>query len=156
MMVQIVKVESAAQIATTRELFREYADQLGFDLGFQNFEQELAFLPGDYAPPHGCLLLAEVDGFVAGCVALHQSEGPICEMKRLYARPACRGQGVGRALAQAAIEEARRMRYKIMRLDTVAPSMKEAVQLYRALGFREIPPYRVNPQPGTIFMEVEL
>ncbi len=155
-MIRILPAESAAQIATARELFLEYAAGLGFDLSFQNFDQELASLPGDYAPPHGCLLLAECDGEMAGCVALHESDGTICEMKRLYVRPQFRGQKLGRLLAEAVIEQARRLGYRRMRLDTVAPVMLEAVGLYRTLGFHEIPPYRVNPMPGTLFMELQL
>lgn len=154
-MVRIIHAESPAQIATARELFLDYAAGLGFDLSFQNFDQELASLPGDYAPPRGCLLLAEWNGQIAGCVALHPS-GVICEMKRLYVRPQFRGRGLGRSLAEAVIAEARRLGYRSMRLDTVAPVMREAVELYRSLGFREIPSYRVNPMRGTLFMELEI
>ncbi len=155
-MVPILHAESPTHIATARELFLEYAGGLGFDLSFQDFDQELASLPGEYAPPRGCLLLAECDGQIAGCVALHESDGDICEMKRLYVRSRFRGRRVGRGLAEAVIAEARRLGYRLMRLDTVAPVMREAVELYRTLGFREIPPYRVNPMPGTLFMELEL
>ena len=108
------------------------------NLCFQNFEQELAALPGDYAPPDGRLLLAEYEGQLAGCVALHKWEAGICEMKRLYLRPSFRGKGLGRVLAEAIIAEARNIGYQRMRLDTIEPIMKDAVEMYRKLGFREI------------------
>lgn len=153
---QITQASSSAQIAQARELFLEYAASLGFSLCFQNFDQELAGLPGDYAPPEGRLLLAEYEGQLAGCVALHKLEPGICEMKRLYLRPPFRGKGLGRALAEHLIAEARQMGYRRMRLDTVEPVMKDAVGMYRRLGFREIPPYRKNPIAGALYMEVEL
>jgi putative acetyltransferase len=150
------QAESAAQIAQARELFLEYAQSLGFSLCFQNFDGELAGLPGDYAPPEGRLLLAEYDGRLAGCVALHQLEPGICEMKRLYLRPAFRGKGLGRALAERIIAEARLIDYQRMRLDTVEPVMKDAAAMYRKLGFREVAPYRANPIAGAMYMELEL
>ena len=153
---QIIQASSAAQIAQARELFLEYAKSLGFSLCFQNFDQELAGLPGDYAPPEGRLLLAEYEGQLAGCVALHKLEPGICEMKRLYLRPQFRGKGLGRKLAEHLIGEARQMGYLRMRLDTVEPVMKDAVGMYRAMGFREIAPYRPNPMAGTLYMEVDL
>jgi putative acetyltransferase len=152
----IKQAETLGQIAQARQLFLEYAQSLGFSLCFQNFDKELAELPGDYAPPLGRLLLAESSGELAGCVALHEIEPGICEMKRLYLRPKFRGKGLGRALAERIIAEARTMGYKRMRLDTVEPVMKDAVAMYRRLGFREIPPYRVNPMPGTLYMELSL
>ena len=152
----MVQAESPAQIAQARELFLEYAQSLGFSLCFQSFDQELAGLPGDYAPPAGRLLLAEYQGQLAGCVALHRLEPKICEMKRLYLRPQFRGKGVGRVLAQTIINEARKIGYQHMRLDTVEPIMKDAVALYRLLGFKEIVPYRPNPIEGAIYMELEL
>jgi putative acetyltransferase len=122
-------------------------------LCFQSFEQEVASLPGAYAPPQGRLLLARLGGDLAGCVALHPLEPGICEMKRLYVRPQFRGQGLGKALLNAALAEARAIGYQRMRLDTVEPIMQDAVRMYRAHGFREIVPYRENPIPGALYME---
>ena len=152
----LVQAETPAQIAQARELFLEYAQSLGFSLCFQNFDDELAGLPGDYAPPEGRLLLAEYEGQLAACVALHKLDGQNCEMKRLYLRPQFRGKGLGRALADRIIVEARQIGYKRMRLDTVGPVMKDAVAMYRKIGFREISPYRPNPMPGTLYMELLL
>jgi len=152
----IAQAQSQKDVAQARELFLEYAKSLGFSLCFQNFDQELANLPGDYSPPDGRLLLARLGDEIAGCVAMHKLEDDICEMKRLYVRPRFRGKGLGRVLANAVIAEARKIGYKFMRLDTVEPVMKDAVVLYRRLGFYEIAPYRVNPMPGTLYMEVKL
>jgi putative acetyltransferase len=153
---RLEQATTAAQMAQVRELFLEYAESLGFSLCFQGFDKELAQLPGDYAPPQGRLLLAEYQGLPAACVALHQLEPGICEMKRLYLRPAYRGKGLGRRLAEAIISEARAIGYKRMRLDTVEPLMTDAVALYRKLGFHQIDPYRPNPQAGTLYMELVL
>ncbi|HMH05979.1 MAG TPA: GNAT family N-acetyltransferase [Terriglobales bacterium] len=150
------QAESPAQIAQARELFLEYAESLGFSLGFQSFDQELSGLPGDYAPPDGRLLVAEYRGQLAGCVALHRLESEVCEMKRLYLRPQLRGRGVGRALAETVIAEARAIGYRKMRLDTVTPVMPNAVAMYRQLGFVEIEPYRLNPIAGALYMELAL
>lgn len=152
----LAQAGSPAQIVQARELFLEYAQSLGFSLCFQNFDQELAALPGDYAPPDGRLLLAEFEGQLAGCVALHRLDGKTCEMKRLYLRPQYRGKGVGRALADIIIAEARAIGYERMRLDTVEPVMKDAVAMYRRLGFKEIPPYCANPIAGAMYMELRL
>ena len=122
---------------------------------FQGFEEELATLPGKYAPPRGRLLLAHGDGQCAGCVALRPWEPDICEMKRLYVRPAVRGHGVGRQLVTAVLAEARQAGYQRMRLDTLA-SMYAAQAVYRAFGFRSIPPYGHHPVPGTVFLELDL
>lgn len=138
-----------------RALFRAYADSLGVDLGFQHFERELVGLPGDYVPPRGALLVAYVDGAPAGCVAVRPLEHDSCEMKRLYVQPAFRGTGLGRTLATAAIDAARRAGYTRMRLDTL-PSMGEAIRLYAAMGFEEIAPYRFNPVPGARYLERRL
>ncbi len=151
----IAHVESPEQLGHIRQLFREYATFLGFDLAFQGFDEELAGLPGEYSPPAGRLLLAIHEGKVAGCVAVREIEGRICEMKRLYVRPEFRGMGIGRALATAAVHEAKRAGYSRMRLDTV-PALAEAIALYRSLGFREIEPYRYNPIEGATFWELEL
>ena len=151
-----VQAESSAQIAEARELFLEYAQSLGMNLCFQNFEQELAGLPGHYAPPDGRLLLAEYKGLLAGCVALHKWENGVCEMKRLYLRPSFRGKGLGRAIAETVIAEARSIGYQRMRLDTIEPIMKDAVEMYRKLGFQEIAPYRPNPIAGAMYMELKL
>jgi GNAT superfamily N-acetyltransferase len=152
----VFQAESPTQIAQARELFLEYAQSLGFSLCFQNFDEELAGLPGGYAPPEGRLLLLECEGQLAGCVALHKFDSGICEMKRLYLRPPFRGKGLGRVLAERIIAEARQIGYRQMRLDTVGPVMKDAVEMYRKLGFKEIVPYRLNPMAGTVYMELEL
>lgn len=153
---RITQVATSEQTAQARELFLEYSKSLGFSLCFQNFDQELAGLPGDYAPPRGRLLLADYEGQVAGCVALHELQPGICEMKRLYLRPQFRGKGLGRVLADHIISEARQIGYKHMRLDTVEPMMKDAVAMYRRLGFKEIAPYCANPIAGALYMELEL
>ena len=154
--VSFAQAQSSEQIEHARELFLEYATSLGFSLCFQNFDKELAGLPGDYASPEGRLLLAEHEGQLAGCVALHKLADGICEMKRLYLRPQFRGKGLGRALAEHVIAEARQIGYKRMRLDTVEPVMKDAVAMYRAFGFREIAPYCKNPIAGALYMELDL
>lgn len=152
----ITQATSPTQIAQVRDLFLEYAQSLGFSLCFQSFDQELAGLPGDYAPPDGRLLLAEFEGQLAGCVALHKLDGKICEMKRLYLRPQFRAKGLGRALAETIIAEARVLGYQRMRLDTVEPAMRDAVAMYRRLGFKEIAPYCQNPIAGAMYMELQL
>jgi len=150
------QAETPAQIAQARELFLEYAESLGFSLCFQNFDQELANLPGDYAPPDGRLLLAAYQSQLAGCVAVHKLSADTCEMKRLYLRSQFRGKRLGRVLADRIILEARQIGYQRMRLDTVEPVMKDAVALYRKIGFREIEPYCPNPIPGALYMELDL
>jgi putative acetyltransferase len=152
----LTQAESPAQIVQARELFLEHAKSLGFSLCFQNFDKELAELPGDYVPPEGRLLLAEYEDQLAACVALHKLEPRICEMKRLYLRPQFRGKGLGRVLAGRIIAEARQIGYTHMRLDTVEPVMKDAVAMYRKLGFTEIAPYCPNPIAGAMYMELEL
>jgi ribosomal protein S18 acetylase RimI-like enzyme len=150
------QAESPIDIAHARELFLEYAQSLGFSLCFQNFDKELASLPGEYSPPEGRLLLAEYEGQLAACVALHKLDADICEMKRLYLRPQFRGKGLGRILADRIIAEARQIGYRRMRLDTVEPFMKDAVAMYRKIGFREIEPYCKNPIAGALYMELLL
>lgn len=154
--ISFTQATSPAEIAQARELFLEYAQSLGFSLCFQNFDNELANLPGDYSPPDGRLLLAEYEGQIAGCVALHKLEDGVCEMKRLYLRPAFRGRGLGRTVADRIISEARQIGYERMRLDTVEPVMKDAVAMYRRIGFREIAPYCKNPMAGALYMELKL
>jgi ribosomal protein S18 acetylase RimI-like enzyme len=143
-------------VEQVRALFLEYANSLGFSLCFQGFDKELASLPGDYAPPDGRLLLAQQDGEVAGCVALHRLTEQICEMKRLYVRPQFRAKGLGRSLCERVLSRARDIGYRQVRLDTVEPVMREAVAMYRQVGFREIPPYRTNPIAGALYMEFDL
>jgi putative acetyltransferase len=140
-----------SDVEEVRVLFREYAASLPFALDFQDFDREVADLPGAYAPPRGALLLARE----AGCVGLRPIDETTCEMKRLYVRPSARGTGLGRRLAEAAIADARRLGYARMRLDTV-PGMDSAQSLYERLGFREIAPYRPNPIPGARFLELAL
>lgn len=151
----IARATDGASIAAVRTLFLEYAASLDVDLAYQNFPREVASLPGDYAPPRGCLLLAR-DGLDAvACVAVRPLDGDICEMKRLYVRPEARGSGLGRDLAVAAIDFARAAGFRAMRLDTL-PSMASAHTLYRALGFRDIAPYCISPVTGNLYMELVL
>jgi len=157
--VELVTAESPAQLALVRDLFAEYAAQLGVDLGFQGFDEELQTLPGPYAPPHGTLLLALVDGAPAGCGALRplpEADYPnACEMKRLYVKRAFRRFGLGRQLAQALIDEALQAGFSTMLLDTL-DDMEAARGLYASLGFDEIPPYYYNPLPGAHYLKAEL
>ena len=150
---------TAAQLQSVRDIFSEYASTLSVDLDFQDFSHELATLPGDYAPPRGALLLALVDGAVAGCCALRpmdSSDYPnASEMKRLYVRKAFRGFGLGRQLAEAILDEARRAGYSCVLLDTL-DDMEAARALYEELGFEEIPPYYHNPHAGAHYLKVEL
>jgi putative acetyltransferase len=144
-----------AALSVVEQLLREYASSLGFPLAFQDFDRELAELPGAYAPPRGALLVARIDGEAVGCVALRPLDVETGEMKRLYVRPGHRGLGLGRLLATAIVDEARRRGYRRLRLDTT-PGMAAAHALYEQLGFRDIPPYTVNPIAGTRFLELEL
>lgn len=154
-MLKIITAEIEEHLHEIRELFKEYTESLGFDLSFQNFDKEFSELPGKYATPDGRLLLATYDEKIAGCVGLRKFKDDICEMKRLYVRPEFRRKGIGKALSIAVINMAKEIGYKTMRLDTV-PWMKEAITLYHSLGFIDIPAYRYNPIPGTIYMELQL
>ena len=154
-LLRIVEIQGKEYLAEIGHLFEEYADSLEIDLDFQGFAEELATMPGKYAPPQGCLLLALWQDQVAGCVALRLFSPDICEMKRLYTKPQFRGLGIGRALCEAIIARARQIGYERMRLDTL-PSMETARGLYASLGFNEIGPYRYNPVEGAHFMELVL
>ena len=152
----LIQARSAEEISCARELFAEYAAGLGIDLCFQNFEKEMADLPGDYVPPRGRLLIAFENEATAGCVALRQIADGFCEMKRLYVRPHFRGTGLGRTLAETIIQAAREIGYQRLRLDTLPGRMDRAIALYRSLGFKEIEPYYQNPVVGAKFMELDL
>jgi DNA-binding MarR family transcriptional regulator/GNAT superfamily N-acetyltransferase len=158
----IERAGGSDDMAAARTLMKEYARFLGVDLSFQGFEEEIAALPGKYAPPSGALFLARAPskdrgsrGIPAGCVALRKLGPGICEMKRLFVRPRFRGLGLGRALAERIIEEGRALGYRVMRLDTL-DRLKRAVELYRSLGFRQIPPYCENPMQDSMFWELKL
>jgi len=157
--IELRRPSTAAELASTVEIFREYAASLDVDLCFQNFDAELAALPGEYAAPRGHLVLAYVDGQLAGCGALRPfadaEDGNACEMKRLYVRPAFRRFGLGRALAKALLDEARRAGYSTVLLDTL-DDMEAARELYATLGFVEIPPYYYNPIAGAHYLKAEL
>lgn len=151
----ITHVTTEDQLAQVRALCRDYADALGIDLSFQQFDQELAALPGEYAPPAGCLLLALHGTAGVGCIALRRLTQEVCEGKRLYVRPAWRGTGLGKALKLAILDEARRLGYQRFRWDSL-PSMQAANALYRSLGAKNIAPYCYNPLEGALFWELDL
>ena len=152
---QIIEVADAAELAEAAALFSEYANSLPFELDFQDFEAELAGLPGKYQAPEGCILLAQVKSKTAGCVALRQIAPGICEMKRLYVRPAFRSLGLGRFLVTGLIVKARTAGYAKMRLDTVA-SMQGAIALYEKFRFVPTTAYCENPFDDAVFMELDL
>jgi ribosomal protein S18 acetylase RimI-like enzyme len=152
----IAPATSAADLSAMAALMRAYAASIGIDLGYQDFDNELASLPGKYAPPTGALLLARNAGTACGCVALRQlDDDGCCEMKRLYVTPEGRGLGLGRRLADTIVAEARRLGYREMRLDTL-PTMQGAIALYRSLGFVETVPYYATPIQGTVFLRLGL
>jgi GNAT superfamily N-acetyltransferase len=157
--IELIRADGAPWLEPAREILREYAASLAVDLCFQNFEDELAALPGAYAPPGGQLLLAYVDGALAACGGLRGLEDVdhvnACEMKRLYVRPAFRRFGLGRTLAEALLDEARRAGYSTMLLDTL-DEMESARELYASLGFEECAPYYFNPIPGAHYLKVDL
>jgi putative acetyltransferase len=148
-------VTSGPDLEEVRGLFREYAEWVAVDLSFQRFSEELASLPADYVAPGGTLLLGVVDARVAGCVAVHEWQPAVCELKRLYVRPTFQGFGCGLFLARRAISWATDAGYGRIVLDTL-PEMGAAQHLYERLGFRDIAPYRLNPVPGARFMGLEL
>jgi GNAT superfamily N-acetyltransferase len=152
---RIAAADSPDEIAAVRALFLDYARSLGVSLGFQDFDHELATLPGRYAPPRGRLLIARQGGDIVGCVALRPLDAECCEMKRLYLRPTCRGQGGGRQLAESIIAAARAIGYRRMVLDTLA-QMPAARALYASLGFHEIAAYYDNPLPGVLYAALDL
>jgi ribosomal protein S18 acetylase RimI-like enzyme len=153
---EIVQASSPQEIEAARGIFREYSKWLNVDLCFQNFDGELAALPGDYSPPTGRLWLAFDGDVLAGSIAMRSLGSEICEMKRLYVRPEFRGRGLGRLLAERLIAEARSIGYRKMRLDTLPGRMDRAIAMYRSLGFRKIERYYNNPYETAIFMELEL
>jgi ribosomal protein S18 acetylase RimI-like enzyme len=153
---KLIQAQSTEEVSIARALFEEYAAWLGISLCFQNFDKELAQLPGDYAAPNGRLFLAVDSDEVMGCVALRKIGEGVGEMKRLFVRPTFRGRGLGRTLTEKLIAEATRMGYASLRLDTLPGKMDQAIALYRSLGFREIPPYYKNPVEGATFMELIL
>jgi GNAT superfamily N-acetyltransferase len=153
--VEIVTVESGARLEQVRSLFEEYWASFGFTPCFQNFGEEVSRLPGKYAPPGGRLVMALQDGEPAGCAALRQLDTDRCEAKRLYVRPAFRGYGLGRTLLDWVIAEARRIGYRELLGDTM-PVMRQALEMYRRMGFELTGPYDGNPTPGAIFLRLKL
>ncbi|HOY01505.1 carbonate dehydratase [Zoogloea sp.] len=152
---RILGDDDHAEIEHVRQFFRNYAGWLGVDLGYQNFAEEMASLPGAYSPPTGRLFFAELDGRPAGCIGIRAATEGVCEMKRLYVEPESRGSGVGRELALAAIKAAKSLGYRKVMLDTL-PAMRIAVKLYRELGFKEAPAYYPTPIEGTMFLALDL
>ena len=154
-MLKIIQAISDTHINQVKEMFIEYANNLNIDLEFQDFKQELNNLPGDYSPPTGRLLLAYYKNKLAGCIALRKFNENICEMKRLYIRKEFRSKGIEKALSNQVIKVAIKIKYNYMQLDTL-PNMKQAISLYKSLGFKKILPYRYNPIKGAKFFQLKL
>jgi putative acetyltransferase len=154
-MCQLIEVAKTEDIQTVRELFDEYADAIGIDLTFQNFEQELLHIADIYMPPEGALLLAKHEGVQAGCVGLRRIDDLRCEMKRLYVRQRFRGQGIGNALCRRIIAKGRQLGYREMLLDTLS-TMVGAQKLYRTHGFKSTEPYYQNPLPAARYFLLNL
>ncbi len=154
-MAEFIEARTERHIEHVKKLFIEYARSLHFDLHFQDFNNEISEFPGEYAAPEGCLFLAMLHDQPVGCVALRKLSERICEMKRLYVRPEYRGRKIGKKLAEMVVEKAKEIGYRWMRLDTIS-TMKEAIDIYRKLGFKRIEPYRHNPIDGAVFMELAL
>jgi putative acetyltransferase len=155
-MLKILQVENEGMVTEARTLFREYEAWFGMSLCFQDFEREVAELPGKYVPPDGRLYLAYFDDALAGCIAMRKLEDGVCEMKRLFVRDGFRGARIGVQLIERLIDEARLENYERMRLDTFPPKMGKAVSLYESHGFRPIPAYYENPYEDVLFMELDL
>jgi putative acetyltransferase len=154
--IRLTHVQSGSALEDIRALFLEYARGLNFNLCFQNFDRELEELPGAYGLPQGRLILCEVEGRPAGCIAVKPLEAGVCELKRLFVRPEFRRRKLGLKLTQHIIEEARSIGYTVMRLDTIRGTMDNAIALYESVGFREIPAYYHNPIPNAFYMELHL
>ncbi|MBV7529468.1 GNAT family N-acetyltransferase [Chitinophaga sp. sic0106] len=156
-MIEIIKVtaDDTANLDAVRSLFREYANWLSVDLSFQQFEDEMAHLPGAYAAPTGALFLAKSDGQIAGCVAVREFDKSTAEMKRLFVRDAFKKQGLGKMLASTAIEESKKLGYKRILLDTLA-HMRPAIELYTSLGFQPIAAYYDNPLSSAVYLSLNI
>lgn len=155
MTVRLLAPSTAAEWCEARRLVEEYASSLDLDLSFQNFAHELEHFENEYSAPYGAFLLAQNNGALVGCVGLRKLSDGVGEIKRLYVRPTARGLGLGLALVRGIVDEAKLINYARLVLDTL-PSMLEAQSLYQAVGFRSIAPYRYNPIPGTVFLELRL
>lgn len=153
--IEVVLADDSKKISEARKLIQEYGNSLNINLDFQNFKQELKKLPGQYIAPKGILLLATLDNKSVGCIALRELNSNSCEMKRLYIKEAYRGQGIGKMLVTRLIDEARKMKYEYMKLDTL-PGMKRAQEIYESYGFYDINPFVYNPVDGTRYMELKL
>ncbi len=153
--VRVAQARTRSQLSSAEELIKEYAASLGIDLSFQNFEREMAEFPGAYSRPDGRIIIAIEGRDAVGVVGIRKLSGKTCELKRMYVRPEFRGMGIGRMLANKAIEEARGIGYRRMRLDTLS-RLKEATSLYESLGFEKVGPYTVNPNEDAVYLELDL